>query len=92
VPHGKSSINYGTLTTKVFCIVVKVRHSKNVHGIETSTRLKLIDSYMVFLMATGIIQFIYCLLVGTFPYNAFLSGFISTVGAFVFAGKIQRVV
>jgi oligosaccharyltransferase complex subunit epsilon len=32
---------------------------------------------------TGVIQFVYCALVGTFPFNAFLSGFISAVGSFV---------
>lgn len=53
----------------------------------TPQNLKLIDSYLVFVMASGIIQFIYVCLVGTFPYNAFLSGFISTVGSFVLAGK-----
>jgi oligosaccharyltransferase complex subunit epsilon len=35
---------------------------------------------------TGIVQFVYCALVGTFPFNAFLSGFISTVGSFVLTG------
>ena len=29
------------------------------------------------------LQFVYCCLVGTFPFNAFLSGFISCVGSFV---------
>jgi hypothetical protein len=36
---------------------------------------------------TGIVQFVYCALVGTFPFNAFLSGFISTVGSFILTGK-----
>lgn len=54
---------------------------------ETAVRLQLVDAYMVFLMLTGILQFVHVVLVGTFPYNAFISGFASTVGAFVFAGK-----
>ena len=29
------------------------------------------------------LQFLYCCLVGTFPFNAFLSGFISSVASFV---------
>jgi hypothetical protein len=29
------------------------------------------------------VQFVYCCLVGTFPFNAFLSGFISCVASFV---------
>jgi oligosaccharyltransferase complex subunit epsilon len=57
--------------------------------IDTPTRLKLIDTYLVFVMLSGILQFVYCVLVGTYPYNAFLAGFSSCVGAFVLAGKFQ---
>lgn len=32
-------------------------------------------------------QFVYCMLVGTFPFNSFLAGFSSTVGAFVLTGE-----
>lgn len=53
----------------------------------TPQSLKLIDSYMVFILLTGILQFVHVLLAGTFPYNAFLAGFASTVASFVFAGK-----
>ncbi|XP_074646171.1 dolichyl-diphosphooligosaccharide--protein glycosyltransferase subunit dad1-like [Tubulanus polymorphus] len=49
----------------------------------TSKKLKIIDSYLFYVMLTGIVQFVYCLLVGTFPFNSFLSGFISCVGTFV---------
>ena len=54
----------------------------------TPKRLKLVDVYLAYIMATGIIQFLYCLLVGTFPFNSFLAGFISNVGSFVLAGKM----
>ena len=53
----------------------------------TPKKLKLIDAYLVYVLLTGIVQFAYCLLVGTFPFNSFLSGFISTVGSFILAGK-----
>lgn len=53
----------------------------------TTIGLKFIDVYLVFIMASGILQFLYMLAVGTFPYNAFLAGFISTVGSFVLAGE-----
>lgn len=53
----------------------------------TPRKLKLIDAYLVYVLLTGIVQFAYCLLVGTYPFNSFLSGFISTVGCFVLAGK-----
>lgn len=52
----------------------------------TPKKLKLVDAYLFCIMLTGIIQFGYCCLVGTFPFNAFLSGFISTVASFVLAG------
>jgi len=53
----------------------------------TSKRLKIIDSYLFYILLTGVFQFGYCALVGTFPFNSFLSGFISCVGSFVIAGN-----
>merc|ERR1712243_140467 len=46
---------------------------------------KIIDSYLFYILLTGVIQFGYCCLVGTFPFNSFLSGFISSVGSFILA-------
>ena len=40
----------------------------------TPKRLKLIDAFLVFLMLSGIAQFLYCILVTNFPFNAFLAG------------------
>ncbi|KAL1130025.1 hypothetical protein AAG570_012968 [Ranatra chinensis] len=51
----------------------------------TSRKLKIIDAYLFYVLLTGIIQFAYCCLVGTFPFNSFLSGFISCVSSFVLA-------
>ncbi|EAU84939.1 defender against cell death 1 [Coprinopsis cinerea okayama7 len=56
---------------------------------QTSDRLKFIDSFLVFLMLSGIIQFVYCVLVTSYPYNAFLAGFASTVGQFVLASSLR---
>ncbi|CAH3040992.1 unnamed protein product [Pocillopora meandrina] len=53
----------------------------------TPKKLKIVDAYLFYIMLTGIIQFVYCCLVGTFPFNSFLSGFISCVGSFVLGGK-----
>lgn len=50
----------------------------------TSNRLKAIDVYLLVILLTGAIQFLYCVLVGTFPFNSFLAGFISCVGSFTF--------
>ncbi|CAK9803200.1 Dolichyl-diphosphooligosaccharide--protein glycosyltransferase subunit DAD1 [Anthophora quadrimaculata] len=49
----------------------------------TSKKLKIIDAYLLYVFLTGVAQFIYCCLVGTFPFNSFLSGFISCVSCFV---------
>jgi len=51
----------------------------------TPKRCKIIDAYLAYVLVTGVMQFVYCCLVGTFPFNAFLSGFISCVGSFVLA-------
>jgi oligosaccharyltransferase complex subunit epsilon len=51
----------------------------------TPKKLKILDAYLLYILLTGILQFAYCCLVGTFPFNSFLSGFISSVGSFVLA-------
>merc|ERR1711961_26903 len=50
---------------------------------KTPSRLKIIDGFLLYVLLTGVVQFLYCCLVGTFPFNAFLSGFISSVASFV---------
>ncbi|KAF7792102.1 hypothetical protein EIP86_003132 [Pleurotus ostreatoroseus] len=55
----------------------------------TSTRLKTIDAFLVFLMLSGIMQFLYCILVTNFPFNAFLAGFGSCVGQFVLTASLR---
>lgn len=57
----------------------------------TSKKIKLIDAYLVYIVLTGVVQFLYCMIVGTFPFNSFLSGFISCVGSFVLAGMTSDV-
>ncbi|XP_072387284.1 dolichyl-diphosphooligosaccharide--protein glycosyltransferase subunit DAD1 [Diabrotica undecimpunctata] len=57
----------------------------NEYQSKTSKKLKVIDAYLFYILLTGVIQFVYCLLVGTFPFNSFLSGFISNVSCFVLA-------
>ncbi|KAI8822215.1 oligosaccharyl transferase epsilon subunit [Fimicolochytrium jonesii] len=55
----------------------------------TPQKLKLIDAYLLFVMLTGIVQFVYVLLAGTFPYNSFLAGFGASVGSFVLAANLR---
>jgi hypothetical protein len=41
---------------------------------QTTDRLKFIDTFLFFLMLSGIAQFLYCVLVTDYPFNAFLAG------------------
>lgn len=43
---------------------------------DTPTKLKTIDAFLVFIMLSGIIQFVYCVAVTNFPFNAFLAGYV----------------
>jgi len=52
---------------------------------DTPHQAKLIDIYLIYCVFTGVIQFLYCIIVGGFPFNSFLSGFISCVGSFILA-------
>ncbi|KAF2682785.1 defender against death DAD protein [Lentithecium fluviatile CBS 122367] len=56
---------------------------------KTPQRVKLLDSFMAFLVVVGALQFLYCLIVGNFPFNAFLSGFSATVGQFVLTASLR---
>ncbi|KAJ1021144.1 hypothetical protein NDA16_003930 [Ustilago loliicola] len=55
----------------------------------TPKRLKVVDAFLVFLMLSGIIQFVYCALITNFPFNSFIAGFASTVGQFVLAASLR---
>jgi oligosaccharyltransferase complex subunit epsilon len=65
-----------TLTTVVSKFLNDYTHN-------TPKKLKIIDAYLTYIFFTGVFQFVYCCLVGTFPFNAFLSGFISSVASFI---------
>ncbi|KAK5172129.1 oligosaccharyltransferase complex subunit epsilon [Saxophila tyrrhenica] len=55
----------------------------------TPQRTKLLDAFMVFLMTVGLLQFVYCVIAGNYPFNAFLSGFSATVGQFVLTASLR---
>ena len=44
---------------------------------------------MIGLSVAGAVQMLYCLVVGTFPFNSFLAGFISCVSSFVLAVSLR---
>jgi len=55
----------------------------------TPERTKLIDVFMAFLVVVGGLQFVYCVIAGNYPFNAFLSGFSATVGQFVLTASLR---
>lgn len=55
----------------------------------TPVLLKIIDSYLTFLIVSGIIQFVYLFLAGPYPFNAFLAGFSTSVGCFVLTVNLR---
>ncbi|KAK9729187.1 Dolichyl-diphosphooligosaccharide-protein glycosyltransferase subunit dad1 [Basidiobolus ranarum] len=70
-------------------VVPAVKKLLSKYHSDTPQSLKLIDAYLVYILFTGIFQFVYCAIVGTYPYNAFLAGFISTVSSFVLAANLR---
>ncbi|KAK0632387.1 oligosaccharyl transferase subunit [Immersiella caudata] len=66
-------------------VVNLVNHYQN----KTPQRTKLIDAFMAFLVVVGALQFVYCVLAGNYPFNAFLSGFSATVGQFVLTASLR---
>ncbi|KAI9839337.1 MAG: oligosaccharyltransferase complex subunit epsilon [Sclerophora amabilis] len=58
----------------------------NNYDARTPQRVKLLDAFMAFLLVVGALQFLYCVVGGNYPFNAFLSGFSATVGQFVLTG------
>ncbi|PSR97474.1 briggsae CBR-DAD-1 protein [Coniella lustricola] len=59
----------------------------------TTHQTRLIDIFLAFLVLVGGLQMLYFLLGARNPYNAFLAGFIATVGQFVLtvALRVQTV-
>lgn len=62
---------------------ISATYSQYVKDLKGSSRLRLIDTFLAFLVAVGVVQFGFCVFGGSFPFNAFLSGFGATVGQFV---------
>ena len=46
---------------------------------ETPSHFKLIDAFLLFLFVTGVLQFVYCVVLSDYPFNSFLAGFAATV-------------
>ncbi|KAL4780879.1 DAD family-domain-containing protein, partial [Aspergillus varians] len=55
----------------------------------TPQRTLLLDTFMVFLALVGVVQFVYCVLAGNYPFNAFLSGFCAAAGQIVLTASLR---
>ncbi|PGH17912.1 hypothetical protein AJ79_00811 [Helicocarpus griseus UAMH5409] len=55
----------------------------------TPKRTLMLDAFMAFLVIVGAVQFVYCVLAGNYPFNAFLSGFSAAVGQFVLTASLR---
>jgi oligosaccharyltransferase complex subunit epsilon len=64
-------------------IVVKVQdeYKKNL-----TNKLLLVDALIAFSLVTAFVQVLYVVLVGTFPFNSFLSGFLCCIALFSLTG------
>jgi len=62
---------------------IVVKDVLNAYVAKVPRELKIVDAFLVYVLATGIVQFGYMMLVGSFPFNSFLAGFLSCVGVFV---------
>ncbi|WWC67283.1 uncharacterized protein I206_101191 [Kwoniella pini CBS 10737] len=52
-------------------------------------RVKLIDSFLLFIFLSGVLQFAYRILITSYPFYAFAGGFGSTVGQFVLLAGLR---
>lgn len=80
-------LDSGTMSNSVISVISRFLEE---YTTTTPNKLKVVDAYLLYILLTGALQFLYCLLVGTFPFNSFLSGFISCVGAFILAGEFNN--
>ncbi|KAL9651453.1 hypothetical protein ABK040_001400 [Willaertia magna] len=62
----------------------------NNYSNKTSQRVKLIDQFIVLSILIAIIQFVYCQVVGTFPFNSMLAGFFCCICCMVFAVSLRK--
>ncbi|KAK4132472.1 defender against death DAD protein [Trichocladium antarcticum] len=83
-PAPKPSRGEGPQTLDTMIRNVAAHYTKT-----TPARTKLLDAFMAFLVAVGALQFVYCVVAGNYPFNAFLSGFSATVGQFVLTASLR---
>jgi oligosaccharyltransferase complex subunit epsilon len=66
-----------------------VRDVAKAYQLHVPARLQVVDALLAYVLWVGIIQFAYAVVVGSFPFNAFLAGFLSSVGVFVLTVSLR---
>eukprot|EP01059_Diplonema_ambulator_P020418 TRINITY_DN34201_c0_g1_i1.p1 TRINITY_DN34201_c0_g1~~TRINITY_DN34201_c0_g1_i1.p1 ORF type:complete len:115 (+),score=25.54 TRINITY_DN34201_c0_g1_i1:59-403(+) len=61
----------------------------NSYNEKTSSRLKICDAFITYFFLNCLILFSYCILVGSFPFNAYLGGLFSNLGMLVFTVALR---
>ncbi|CCE92946.1 dolichyl-diphosphooligosaccharide-protein glycotransferase TDEL_0F01350 [Torulaspora delbrueckii] len=80
----KSKIPSSGTISKDFSDAFNVSLESYLSQVKKDNRLKLIDIFCVFLVAIALVQTVFMAMIrDTFPFNAFLAGFIVCVGQFV---------
>lgn len=80
----KNKIPSSGTISKDFRDAFNVSLNSYITQVKKDNRLKLIDIFCVFLVAIALVQTVFMALIrDTFPFNAFLAGFIACVGQFV---------
>ena len=59
------------------------------YGQNQSMKSKMIDAWMLYCFATAMVQLFYCIMVGTFPFNSFLAGFLCHVAMFALGASLR---
>ena len=60
------------------------------YSAKTPQRIKLIDQFILLSVLLAGVQFVYCQVVGTFPFNAMLAGFFTCICSMVFAVSLRK--
>ncbi|KAJ5746513.1 hypothetical protein N7520_011695 [Penicillium odoratum] len=89
-PITTSTLSSGPATLKTNSSVLDITsHVWQQYLANTAQRTLLLDAFMAFLVLVGGLQFVYCVLAGNYPFNAFLSGFSAAVGQFVLTASLR---
>ncbi|KAJ5713823.1 uncharacterized protein N7483_011004 [Penicillium malachiteum] len=89
-PSTPITLSSGPATLKSNSSVVDIaNHVWQQYISNTPQRTLLLDAFMAFLVLVGGLQFLYCVVAGNYPFNAFLSGFSAAVGQFVLTASLR---